>query len=206
MATTREKILQTLLDNPRSTIKALAEAVSINAISVRHHLASLQADALVTSEEERHGVGRPRLVYSLTKKGTEIFPSNYLELTDRLLLELNETMEPGQLENVFTRMADRQINELRPDFDGLKTPRERVEYLAERLEEGGHSINWSEVDDGNFRLEIANCPYLHISKAHPVVCAYDEHLFKEVLNMETEKISSICEGDRVCCYLAKPKK
>ena len=205
MATTREKILQTLLDNPRSTIKALAEAVSINAISVRHHLASLQADGLVTSEEERHGVGRPRLVYSLTKKGTEIFPSNYLELTDRLLLELNETMQPEELTGVFVRMADRQINELKPDLSKLRTPRERVEYLVERLEEGGHSISWQETEEGEFRLEIANCPYLHISQAHPVVCAYDEHLFQEVLNMDTVKISSICEGDRVCCYLAKPK-
>ncbi|MEE4195809.1 MAG: winged helix-turn-helix transcriptional regulator [Anaerolineae bacterium] len=206
MATTREKILQTLLDNPRSTIKALADAVTINAISVRHHLASLQADGLVTSEEERHGVGRPRLVYSLTKKGTEIFPSNYLELTDRLLLELHETMEPEELTGVFVRMADRQINELRPDLSGLKTPRERVEYLVERLEEGGHSITWQENQDGEFRLEVANCPYLHISQAHPVVCAYDEHLFREVLDMDTVKLSSICAGDRVCCYLAKPKK
>ena len=205
MATTREKILQTLLDNPRSTIKALAEAVSINAISVRHHLASLQADGLVSSDEERHGVGRPRLVYSLTKKGTEIFPSNYLELTDRLLLELNETMQPEELTNVFVRMADRQLNELKPDLSKLRTPRERVEYLVERLEEGGHSITWQETEEGEFRLEVANCPYLHISQAHPVVCAYDEHLFQEVLNMETVKISSICEGDRVCCYMAKPK-
>ena len=206
MATTREKILQTLLDTPRSTIKTLADAVSINAISVRHHLASLQADGLVTSEEERHGVGRPRLVYSLTKKGTEIFPSNYLELTDRLLLELNETMGAGELEHIFTRMADRQINELRADLKSLKTPAERIEYLTDRMEEGGHSISWQEAENGSYRLEVANCPYLHISKAHPVVCAYDEHLFKEVLDMEIEKVSSICNGDRVCCYLAKPKK
>ena len=205
MATTRERILQTLLDNPRSTIKALAEAVSINAISVRHHLASLQADGLVDSDEERHGVGRPRLVYSLTKKGTEIFPSNYLELTDRLLVELNETMAPDQLETVFTRMADRQIDELRPELLTLTTPQDRIKYLVEKMEEGGHSIQWEETEDGNFLIEVANCPYLHISKAHPVVCAYDEHLFKEILGLETEKVSSICNGDRVCCYLAKVK-
>ena len=205
MATTREKILQTLLDNPRSTIKNLAEAVSINAISVRHHLASLQADGLVTSEEERHGVGRPRLIYSLTKKGTEIFPSNYLELTDRLLQELNDTMEPEQLKKVFVRMADRQIDELRPELKKLKTPQERVEYLVELLEEGGHSILWEETDEG-FNLEISNCPYLHISQAHPVVCTYDEHLFEEMLDMDTVKVSSICQGDRVCCYQAKLRK
>jgi len=66
MKSTRERVLQTLLTNPNSTINALAEAVGINAVSVRHHLTSLQADNLVQSQEERHGVGRPRLVYSLT--------------------------------------------------------------------------------------------------------------------------------------------
>jgi DeoR family transcriptional regulator, suf operon transcriptional repressor len=63
MNSTRDRILQTLLNRPRSSINELAQAVDINAISVRHHLTNMQADGLVAAEEERHGVGRPRLVY-----------------------------------------------------------------------------------------------------------------------------------------------
>ena len=69
MKSTRERILDVLHSNPRSSINDLAEAVGINAISVRHHLNNLEADGLIQYDEERHGVGRPRLVYSLTERG-----------------------------------------------------------------------------------------------------------------------------------------
>ena len=71
MSETRENILKTLFRKPNATVNELADEVGINAISVRHHLISLQADGLVESEERRHGVGRPRLLYRLTDRGRE---------------------------------------------------------------------------------------------------------------------------------------
>ena len=88
MKSTKDKILQTLLRKPKITINALAEAVGINAISVRHHLTNLQMEGLIAADEERHGVGRPRLVYSLTEDGMERFPTKYLRLTTRLLAQM----------------------------------------------------------------------------------------------------------------------
>lgn len=85
MKSTRDRILQSLLHHPRSTINVLAGEIGINPISVRHHLTNLQAEGLIKAEEERHGVGRPRLAYSLTEDGMERFPTRYLRLTTRLL-------------------------------------------------------------------------------------------------------------------------
>ena len=68
MSSTREQVLQILLNRQRSTINELADAVNINPISVRHHITRLEAEGLVTSEEERHGVGRPRRIYFLTNE------------------------------------------------------------------------------------------------------------------------------------------
>src|SRR5512145_504515 len=102
---TRERVMQILLSRERCTINELAEAVDINPISVRHHITRLEADGLVTSEEERHGVGRPRRLYFLTERGREQFPSRYVRLTLRLLEQLKETM-PSQLVNqLFSQMA-----------------------------------------------------------------------------------------------------
>ena len=88
MKSTKDKILQTLLRRPKITINELADAVGINPISVRHHLTNLQMEGLVSADEERHGVGRPRLVYSLTEDGMERFPTKYLRLTTRLLAQM----------------------------------------------------------------------------------------------------------------------
>src|SRR5512135_1037556 len=105
MKSTRDRILQTLVSQPRSTITDLASAVDINAISVRHHLTSLQAEGLVAAEEERHGVGRPRLVYGLTEKGLERFPTRYLRLTNRLLDQMKDSMPPAVISKLFSAMA-----------------------------------------------------------------------------------------------------
>ena len=105
MKSTRDRILQTLLNHPQSTISDLAESVNINSISARHHLTNLQLDGFVKAEEVRHGVGRPRLVYTLTDSGMEKFPTRYLQLTNRLLTELKQRMPASEIEAIFSQMA-----------------------------------------------------------------------------------------------------
>ncbi len=119
---TRQRVLQTLLSRQRCTINELAEAVNINPISVRHHITRLEAEGLVTSEEERHGVGRPRRLYFLTEDGQERFPSRYLRFTIRLLEQLKDTMPEAMvsLGNYF-----RFYNRVRPHQSlGYRTPGE----------------------------------------------------------------------------------
>jgi len=105
MKSTREKILKTLLTYPGSTILSMANAVGINGISIRHHLTALEADDLVTSSEERHGVGRPRLIYSLTDKGVEKFPTSYLQFSRRLINTLKQKYSQTEVESLSKEMA-----------------------------------------------------------------------------------------------------
>jgi len=114
MKSTRDKVLQTLASNPPSTIMEIATSVGINAISVRHHLTSLQASSLVSAEEERHGVGRPRLVYYLTEKGMEKFPTRYFRLTNNLLGQIKETLPEEEVKGIFRKMADHISEEYKP--------------------------------------------------------------------------------------------
>jgi len=104
MKSTRERIIQTLLLNPKSTINDLANAVDINAISVRHHIISLQVEGLVLAQEERHGIGRPRLVYSLTESGAELFPTRYLRLVNQLFTQLKSRLTKTEMENSSPRL------------------------------------------------------------------------------------------------------
>ena len=123
MKSTREKVLHTLVTNPRSTIVEIAKSVGINAISVRHHLTSLQADGFVNAEEERHGVGRPRLVYFLTESGQENFPKRYFRLTNHLLEQMKKTLSDKDFKKIFKDMANDLTKEYKPkiaklDFEG----------------------------------------------------------------------------------------
>ena len=146
MKSTRERILQTLLNHPRSTINELADAVGINAISVRHHLTSLKADGLVVYEEERHGVGRPRLVYFLTEQGLERFPTNYLRLTTRLLDELKETLPEPMVSKLFANMANDMAARYASQIEDL-TMEERLELVKNLLAQEGFTVEWEKRGD-----------------------------------------------------------
>ncbi len=143
---TRERVLETLLSNKRCTINELAEAVDINPISVRHHITRLEADGLVNSAEERHGVGRPRRIYFLTESGMEQFPTRYLRLTMRLLEQLKETLPPQMVAKLFSQMAQDVAADYQNELVGLSME-QRLDILKGVLAEEGFSVDWESQGD-----------------------------------------------------------
>lgn len=198
---TRQKVLHTLLKNHRCTINELAEVVEINPISVRHHISRLQADGLVVSEEERHGVGRPRQVYFLTEAGLEQFPTRYLRLTIRLLEQLKDNFPPKMVDQLFSQMATDLVEEYTSTakLQDL-TIEQRLELVHDLLREEGFDLEWEKKDDHYFIREV-NCPYLHVGQNHPEVCVIDQTLISTVLDLPTEKVKCILDGDNQCTYV-----
>lgn len=198
MKSTREKILNTLLTQRQATIKQLSEVVGINGISVRHHLINLQAEGLVTAEEQRRGVGRPAFVYRLTEKGIEKFPTNYLKLTNYLLTELEETLSPEELKATFERIGKKQAEES-TNIDKNQPIETQLEQLANQLASDRFMLSWKKEGD-SIILQSDNCPYLHVGKEHPEICKIDETLFSEALGREVQLETCMLRGDPSCTY------
>jgi DeoR family transcriptional regulator, suf operon transcriptional repressor len=196
---TRERVLQTLLLRERCTINELAEAVDINPISVRHHIAKLEADGTVTSAEEKHGVGRPRRMYYLTEKGREQFPTRYIRLTVRLLEQLKEALPAPVVERIFEQMAKEMASNYRADFTGL-TPESRLELLRRLLNNEGFSVDVKREGD-SYIIRESNCPYFHIGQNHPEVCSVDQTLISTILEVPAQKIQCLLHGDAHCTYV-----
>jgi predicted ArsR family transcriptional regulator len=199
MKSTRDKILQTLLRRPRSTISELAEAVGINPISVRHHLTNLQMEALVEAEEERHGVGRPRLVYFLTENGLEKFPTRYLRLTTRLLTQMKEQLPQPVVSAMFKQVATDLASQHEEQLKGL-TIEERLDALQDLLAEEGFVVEWEKKDESYLIHEIT-CPYLQVGQNHPEICNVDETLISKMLAVPTSKVQCILSGAAHCTYV-----
>lgn len=202
MKSTKDRILQTLLRKPRITINEIAEAVGINAISVRHHLSNLEKEGLIAAEEERHGVGRPRLVYSLTEDGMERFPTKYLRLTTRLLAQLKATMPGPMVTQLFNQVAEDLANQYIADIKGLSME-ERLDFVKELLAQEGFTVEW-ELKDGQYQIHEISCPYYQIGISHPEVCTMDQTLISKMLAVPTSKVQCILSGGSHCTYVVQP--
>ena len=198
MISTRDRILQMLLNHPKSTINELAEAAKINNISVRHHLISLQAEGTISAEEVRHGVGRPRLVYSLTEKGVERFPTRYLRLTNRLLDQLKSTMTSEQFSHLFSQMANDMTSSYAAQTSKMNLE-ERLEFIKNLMAEEGFSMEWEKEGD-HYHIKEITCPYYLVGQAHPEICVIDQTLISRILEIPVEKIQCVLSGDNRCTF------
>jgi DeoR family transcriptional regulator, suf operon transcriptional repressor len=196
---TREKILSLLQKNGPSTVTELSEALGITYISVRHHLTSLLGDSLVETREERHGVGRPRLVYRLTKTALERNPARYLKFTNLLLTQMKAQLPPKVVEQILLDMASHMAAELRSQIQDLPLE-DRIERLMELLLPEGFLARVEPAGPDGFRLTEFTCPYATISIQHPEMCLLDTTVFANVLGATVERQSCIRSGSDSCTF------
>jgi len=203
MKSTRDVVLQTLLLNNRCTINELAEAVGINPISVRHHIAKLEAENLVVSQEERHGVGRPRRVYFLTQKGMEHFPSRYVQMSIRLLEQLKQTISSTDVKNLFSKIGEDIVaDHTDPTQLGGLSLEKRLDLMQEVLSHEGFIVSWDREGD-TYHIHEISCPYFHIGQTHPEICALDQTIISKVLVVPVEKIKCVLKDGEHCTYTVK---
>jgi predicted ArsR family transcriptional regulator len=196
---TRDRVLHTLLTREHCTINELADAVDINPISVRHHISKLEAEGLVESAEQRHGVGRPRRVYFLTEKGRERFPTRYLRLMMRLLAQLKETMPAPLVNRIFTQMAQDMASDYE-DQVALLPMEQRLDLIKKLLSSEGFMVEWEKHGEA-YQIRETNCPYYHVGQNHPEICSVDQTLISTLLAIPAQKVQCMLHGDAQCVYL-----
>lgn len=202
MSTTRDEIISILRRKGSSSVNDLAGATGVTPVSIRHHLASLQADGLITAAEIHVKVGRPKLVYSLTSTALERFPTKYLKLTGQLLEEIKSAVPSTVIERIFTTIAQNMAAVHAAKFAG-KSLSERMVLLVQVLGEEGFMAAWNRVGD-SYQLTEYNCPYIALGHQHPEVCTIDQTLISQVLNTPVEKTTCLLKGDQHCEFMIRP--
>lgn len=203
MSATRDEVLNYLQRRGSAGVNELAEATGVTPVSIRHHLSALQAEGMIATSEAHSGVGRPKLLYSLTHAAHERFPTKYLRLTDRLLDEMKSAMPAPMIERMFAAIAQDIAADHAARFQG-KSLEEMLELLVELLGEEGFMAAWNKVGD-SYHLTEYNCPYFVIGQRHPEVCTIDQTLISKVLDRPVEKSNCLLNGDQRCVFIIHPK-
>lgn len=193
-------ILQYLQRNNTATVKELAALLGVSTTAVRDHLVHLQAEQLVDVRAERHGPGRPRLVYTLSEKAQARFPKQYDRLINGLLRELIALEGPDKLDALLERVSRRLANEYVDHMAGTGIEA-RLGELSQLLEQRGVPAEVVEAGDG---LRLFACPFYEIAYDHPEVCSMERQMIEYVLGEKLDVASSIREGGHACAFVVRP--
>jgi predicted ArsR family transcriptional regulator len=198
---TRQVILDFLKRRERATLEDLSLESGLAPMSVRGHLSVLERDGLITYEEVRGKIGRPKFVYSLTDRGHGQFPQSYHTFCNRVLEAVTSVSSDSATE-LAGRIAEGWADEYGSRVAG-KSLAEQVKVLAAiRSEEG--AMAYSEVHPDGFLLHQRNCPASCVAQKFPqIICTAEIGFMRRLLGASVERTSWAINGDSTCSYLIR---
>lgn len=198
MKNTKETILNQILLIREATIAQLSDKLGISEISVRHHLLSLEAEGIVTSSEERHGVGRPRFIYRLTEKGFQTAPTDYLKLADQSLETMKRFLGTETLLELF-RQIGKDLAQGYAISLNFQEQDQILEELSKLLTKDGFIFSWMKTDN-KYILTTHHCPLHHLGQKHPEICTINHALLESLIQHPISHDTCILRGDPACTY------
>jgi predicted ArsR family transcriptional regulator len=204
---TRDQILRYVRGRRETSVHQLAEALGLSQQAVRRHLDGLRADGFLDARLERHGVGRPALVFFATERGEELSGRTYLQLLSRLFrhLEKSEGASPDGhhvLDEVFAGIAVEVAADHEAEVRG-GTLAERVAQATQALEREGIVDGWEQHGDV-FEISNGECPYLRLAAMSDAPCRSDRQTIELLVGADVEQLRRIVDGAETCQYVVRP--
>jgi len=202
---TRQAILSLLKQSSGLTADQLAHTLGLTTMAVRKHLAALERDGLVETSMIRRRVGRPARLYRLSAQADTLFPTQYAGIARDILTDLAAIDGSAKVELLLARRADRMRAALATALGSTPSFAERVQLLAEQLDDFGYLARCEVLPDGTYRLIQHHCPLRHVAEAFPVACRFELEAYRDVLGAEIERCCYLLDGDGCCAYTIRPR-
>lgn len=197
---TKDLILRLIKTSGRLPIIEMASELGITEMAVRRHIQILEKDAYIESVILRQTKGRPSKLYQLTKKGEDLFPKKYKQLSVELLKELKSMGQESLITELFTRRKNRLVQQYEIQTSE-KTFAEKLEILTEIQSMEGFMPE-IQKEEGQIHLKEYNCPYIETAAEFKQICKSEKEFIKDFLDTKEVEIKScMAAGDGCCHYI-----
>jgi predicted ArsR family transcriptional regulator len=205
----RQKQLLKLLrgSRPGMSVDELSKGLEITRNAVRQHLSSLEGAGLVAAGTTRpSGGGRPQQLYVLTELGKESFPRQYSWLAQLVVASVSR--EEG-VENMGKRLSEIGAGiaeQIRSQYPGLATHQEKVEKLAEVMDQLGYNAKNATLPGGETVIEADNCVFHQMAVKDLEICHLDKGLMETFTDSKVEHHECMARGGELCRFRFLPKE
>ncbi len=164
----------------------LAERLGMSYMGVKDLCVDLEKRGLLDTWRQAQKVGRPHLLYRLTARAHDLFPTASNRLTIELLEAAQKLYGPASAEKLLMVTFQRAAERLGARLRGERLA-ERAASLAHLRDEEGHMCAVETGPDGAARLVEHHSPILDVLRAFPLVGKLEADLFTQLLRVPVRR-------------------
>src|SRR5262245_7400864 len=170
-------------------------------MGIKQHCLTLERDGYLGTWRRPQKMGRPEMVYRLTRRTHDLFPCDSNDFTLELLKSIKDVYGPNGPDKMLFSVFERKGAALKARAKG-DTVADRAKWLAGvRDKEGFMSEYVSDEKDGT-GSHIIEChsPILNLLEQFPIVGRLEQDLVAGVLGTEVRREETRTSGLYECAF------
>jgi predicted ArsR family transcriptional regulator len=192
--TQRLEILNTLKRTRGLSVNQLVERMKMSYMGIKQHCLTLERDGYLDTWRRPQKMGRPEMVYRLTRRSHALFQADSNAFTLDLLQSIEEIYGPNAPEKLLYNLFERKTNVLKQKVRGSSIE-ERAKSLATLRDEEGHMAQFvnSPLDGGPQILEC-HSPIMNLVEKYEIIGRLEQQMFEEILGTSVRREETRTSG------------
>ena len=198
--TQRLEILNSLKRSKGLSVNELVRKMKMSYMGIKQHCLTLQRDGYLDTWRRPQKMGRPEMVYRLTRRTHDLFQTDSNEFTLELLKATQETYGPNAAEKLLYNVFERKTADLKSKVKG-ETVSDRAKWLARMRDADGYMSQFV-IDEKEGGSQILEChsPIVNLIDRYPIVGRLEQDMFEAVLGTSVRREESRNSGLYECAF------
>jgi predicted ArsR family transcriptional regulator len=185
--TQRLEILNSLKRTKGMSVNELVTKMKMSYMGIKQHCLTLERDGYLDTLRRPQRMGRPEMVYRLTRRTHDLFPADSNQFTLELLMSIQEIFGPNAPEKVLYNAFERKSASLKAKVKG-ETVVERAKWLAKVRDIEGHMAQLiSDEKDGGLQILECHSPIMNLLDRYPIIGRLEQDMFEAVLGTRVRR-------------------
>ena len=197
--TQRLEILNSLKRSKGMSVNELVRKMKMSYMGIKQHCLTLQRDGYLDTWRRPQKMGRPEMVYRLTRRTHELFPSDSNNFTLELLRAVQESYGPNAPEKLLYNIFERKTANLKSRVKG-DTIEERAKWLARVRDGEGYMSQFTTEEKGGPQILECHSPLLNLIDRYPIIGRLEQDLFEAVLGTTVRREETRSSGLYECAF------
>ncbi len=198
--TQRLEILNTLKRTRGLSVNELVAKMKMSYMGIKQHCLTLERDGYLDTWRRPQKMGRPEMVYRLTRRTHDLFPCDSNDMTLQLLKSVGEIYGPNAEEKLLFSVFERKTASLKTKVKGENVA-ERAKWLAKQRESEGFMSQFS-TDEKEGGPQILEChsPIMNLLDQYPIIARLEQDLVEGVLGVPVRREETRTSGLYECAF------
>jgi predicted ArsR family transcriptional regulator len=198
--TQRLEILNTLKRTRGMSVNELVEKMKMSYMGIKQHCLTLERDGYLDTWRRPQKMGRPEMVYRLTKRTHDLFPCDSNELTLDLLNSAKEIYGPNAPEKLLFHVYERKTKSLKEKVKGENIA-ERAKWLARQRDAEGYMSEFTtDEKEGGPQIMECHSPIMNLHEQYPLMGRLEQDMFEAVLGTPVRREETRNSGQYECAF------